>query len=447
MKNVLFVAYRFPPCGGTPVQRPLKFVKYLPEFGYRPIVLTGDNSDPRLARDPDLLKELADTIIYACTGNEHLVVHLPRKLGLSAIMSLGLRPDSGILAWVPIALRAARAIAREHPIHAIYTTVGPFSSALLGARLRQLWNVPWILDYRDPWTDGYQQMWPSKLHYWYECRQERCALTHADAIVVVTPTMRDMLVRRYPQFAPKIHVICNGYDSTDISTMGRSNNEGRLHLAYAGAIFDHRADLGHHQLNRLIRLGIEFLSYRLGKADYKTHSPYYLFHALHKLLDERPEWRDAIRLSIVGHIKQGNVELARELGLDDIVHHVGFLPHAECVQYVNQCDALVLLMQSPPPGHRSYIHSAKTFEYLAMRKPILGLLPEGDAADLLSRAGSGWCVDPRDIDAIKCRLQDMVERKQAGTLSIAPDTDFIAQFDRRELTRQLAALFASPIHR
>jgi len=100
-------------------------------------------------------------------------------------------------------------------------------------------------------------------------------------------------------------------------------------------------------------------------------------------------------------------------------------------------------LMSYADGDRSYIYSGKVFEYLATNKPILAAVPTGDARDLITRARAGWCVDPRDVGAIKSLLEDLIEKKMAGTLNTNPDQQYIRRFERRELTRQLAELFDS----
>ena len=444
MRNVLFVAYRFPPYGGPPVQRPAKFAKYLPAFGYRPLVLTTADHEPRMAYDPGLLAELGEVTIYPCRGDERWMIRWPRKLRLSPLLACSLRPDNGILAWGPAAFRAALRIARRHRIHAIYTTSPPFSSAILGQWLKARLGVPWVVDYRDPWTDDIMGIWPSRLHYRWEAAQERRVLASTDAVVVATPTMRELMVHRYPRLAGRIHAICNGFDPEDLAAAaaGAAEPAGppKLRIGFTGNLFNHDSDREIWKPYGLLGRWMSRVGYRLTAIDHATHSPYYLLQAVRGLLDECPELRDRIALTFAGSFGEKNRELVRQLKLSDMVSLPGFLPHAQSVPLM-QSDVLFLPILSGRDGRRGYIHSAKTFEYLATGKPILAAAGPGDCRDLIEQARAGWCVDPRDVVAIKALLRRLVQEKFAGTLGIDPHCEFIGRFDRRRLMGQLAALF------
>lgn len=450
-RNILFIAYHFPPYGGPGVQRSAKFAKYLPDFGYRPLVLTAAQGEIDCPLDTTLLAEQRDTAIFACRGYERLVERLPRGVNLHRVLSFFLRPDRNVLAWLPRARQTALKIARKYPIHGIYTSLCPYSNALLGQRLRKLLGAPWIVDYRDPWTDNTGLIWPTKLHYRFEVRQERRALEAADAVVVVAPTMKELLARRYPQWKSKIHVIHNGFDQEDmngfahrgLASWEERTRAGRLQIGFAGAMLDYDANPGGAQFGLLDKLWVCLLSYRLTVPDLTTRSPLYLLRAVRALLDQRPELEDAIALSFAGRFGSRNLQLVRQLKLENVVSVKGYLPHQQALRLLVESDVLFLPMQTEENGRRSYNVSAKVFEYLATGKPILAPVPQGDLCDLIRRAGAGWCVNPHDVGAIKSLLEKLIQKKTTGTLSTTPDRQFIRQFERRELTRHLAALFDS----
>lgn len=443
-KNVLFIAYEFPPQGESGVQRSAKFVKYLPEFGYRPLVLTAAEEEITYVTDSTLLEDIRDTTVFRCQGYEHFLVRLPDKIRLlRRLVRFFLPPDRNILAWLPKAKRMALDIAKQYPIDCIYTTSYPFSSAILGRKLKQLLGVPWVADFRDPWTDDAVIFWPSKLHYLIEQGQERRVVEAADAMIVVTPTMKDIMVRKYPQWANKVHMICNGFDSQDLPTDNRVRRGPPLRIGYAGKLHEYDRQAVAGKPGPLSRFWLSKMAFRLSPTDLSTHSPYYLLHAVRALLDERPELEDKIRLSFAGIFRDRNVELVRELELEKIVSVKGYLPHAESLQLLTESDVLFLPLLSWKDGRRSYIYTGKIFEYLATKKPILAAVPEGDARDLIREARAGWCVDPHDVDAIKALLEDLIEKKMAGTLSVDLDDHVIARFDRREAAKKLAAIFDS----
>jgi glycosyltransferase involved in cell wall biosynthesis len=434
VKNLLLVAHNFPPAAGPAVQRPAKFAKYLPEFGYRPLVLASGAPRNKHAPDQSLLDGLQQTEVVSCYGRERYLPLLQRA-GLGFLAKFCLLPDREVL-WVPAALRAATELAKQRPLHAIFTTVRPWSCVLLGQQLKKTLGIPWVLDYRDPWTTG-NTSWPTPLHRWHDVRQEREAVRAADAIVVVTPTMKELLVKAFPEARGKVHVICNGYDGEDFIDLTPAPPPDRLRIGYTGGLVDYDPFWG-----GLAALRAKLLRPRTS-SDWSTHSPFYLLRAVRALLDERPEWNDRIELCFAGGFGKANRRHVERLGLGHVVSVQGYLAHDRSVRLLMDCDVLFLPMVSPCDGQRSYNLSGKVFEYLAAGKPILAAVPEGDARDLIRRARAGWCVDPRDVESLRNHLRALVEQKLSGSTGSAPDREYVARFERRELTRQLAALLDS----
>jgi glycosyltransferase involved in cell wall biosynthesis len=437
-KNILLIAYEFPPRGGVGGQRSGKFAKYLPDFGYNPVVLTATQDVINLM-DETLLQQVADVTVFRCRGHEGLVQRLPRVL--DNLLRLCILPDTGAVTWVPRAKRMALEIHRRYPISAVYTSVGPFSSTLLGRKVKRLLGVPWVLDFRDPWTNATIGLWPTKFHHWLEVRQERRALEAADGVVVVTPTMKDLLVRKYPHWENKIHVICNGYDAADFENVQGTVPSDRLQIGYAGHVAGE--NMTGPEVGPIGRSLLSRLAYRNGMQDGTTRSPLYLFRAVRELLAEHPQWEEKIAICFAGTVSDEARKLARDLQVEKVVSFKGHLPHAQAIQVLMDSDVLFLPIQAETTGQRSYILSGKAFEYLATGRPILGAVPEGDLSDLLRRVRAGWCVHPRDVGAMKSLLEELIEKKLAGTLHADPDRAFIKQFERRELTRRMAEVFDS----
>jgi glycosyltransferase involved in cell wall biosynthesis len=441
-RNVLFIAYHFPPAGGPAVQRSMKFVKYLPEFGYRPLVVTAKNAECSVT-DASLLDELDGTSILRCDGYERWVIQLPRKLRLSPLTSFFLRPDKNVLAWVPSAFQAGQRLARQEGVAAIYTSIGPYSSVLLGARLKRQLGVPWIVDYRDPWTDDTMGVWPSRLHYRFECRQERRALAVADAVVVVTPGMREMMIQRYPRLASRIHLIPNGFDAADFAGLTPAPPRDRLRISYTGSCVDYDFRPEVVRVGGLVAAWLHCFGYRNGQLDLSTYSPLYLLRAVKELLCRQPQRAGKLELCFAGTFGQRNHDLVCTLGLQDVVRELGYVAHRESVRLLVDSDLLFLPLPTPDEGRRSYHYSGKIFEYLAAGRPILGAVPPGDARDLIEQTRAGWCVDPRDTPAFADLLATLMDRKLAGNLRIDPDRQAIGRLERRVLTGQLASLLDS----
>ena len=433
-RNVLFVAYYFPPRCGSGVQRSAKFAKYLPRCGYEPIVLTAALDDLPAARDDGLLRELPNVTVYRARSHEALV----RKLGaagLGPLISLLVRPDAESL-WRRHAVKLARKIAARHKIDLVYTSAQPWSSALVGLELKQMLGVPWVLDFRDLWAECTHATWPTRLHFWLDRWLERRVVREADAIVVVSPGMAQALAEAHPEHAHKLHVIHNGYDGDDIPESAPPLSSPRLKVAFAGRLQSWRQG---GPVRRLARA----LGYRNCVTDFSTHSPLYLLRAVSGLLAKRPDLAGRLRVDLIGQVGRDNEKLVTEMGLDRVVELGGRLSHHEAVAALQAADVLFLPMMTEEDERRSYNVSGKLFEYLALGKPILAAVPEGDAGDIVRRAGAGWVIAPYDVEGMTTLLAQLIERGPEMLRRLHRDEDYIRQFEREALARQLADLFAS----
>jgi glycosyltransferase involved in cell wall biosynthesis len=175
----------------------------------------------------------------------------------------------------------------------------------------------------------------------------------------------------------------------------------------------------------------------LGRVDILTRSHVYLVQALDLLLERRPELRTVVELHLAGNLTSDDVAIAQR----DVVHLHGYLPHTESVALARSADLLFLPMQDLPVGQRSRMVPGKTYEYLATGRPILAAVPDGDARDLVTRAGTGRACRPADAEGMARTISEEVDRRLDGVPLPQVREDLIARFERRELARDLAALF------
>jgi hypothetical protein len=187
VRRVLMVAYYFPPLGGAGVQRTLKFVKYLPEFDWQPVVLATKVSDARL-RDPSLEKEIPATVSVCRTPALTLPARLPWRLRSFIARWLLLVDEQ--LGWLPFAVSQGQRMIEEHGVEAIYTTSAPYTSHLIGARLKQRTGLPWVADFRDPWVGNVSSTFPTGFHLELAKRFESQVLQGAERVIVVSEPMR-----------------------------------------------------------------------------------------------------------------------------------------------------------------------------------------------------------------------------------------------------------------
>jgi glycosyltransferase involved in cell wall biosynthesis len=218
MTKILFIAYQFPPIGGPGVQRSVQLVRHLREFGYEPIVLTIRKSDiikGNYSTDESLCDLTStDTIIYRTPSVEPIgFIQFMNKLRIYRLFWFIFYPlfwERSAM-WPFFTYRKAKEIIKEHKIKLIYTTSAPFSSLLLGWLLKRNLKVKWVADLRDPFTDSYSWIFPTKLHWKLMRYFEKKILDVPDRLIVNTEAVKSLYRSRKIRDGKDIKVIMNGY--------------------------------------------------------------------------------------------------------------------------------------------------------------------------------------------------------------------------------------------
>lgn len=416
MKRVLYLAYFFPPLGGAGVQRSLKFTRYLPEHQWLPHVLTGPAG--YWIRDETLLDELDPRVQVERVGHWGArwmggAGAATRRSGrriqwLRRISRLFLVPDAYI-AWSRAAAEHGEALGRRNRFDAIITTSSPDSAHLAGARLQRRLGVPWIADFRDPWTRRMAYAPPTQLHDRWHHRMERAVLRHADRVIVTSEATREDFLRRTRGLPPeRVVVIPNGYDEADFAA-------AEAWLARAGESAGAIPPILHAgQLNPERPIG-----------------PY--LAGLRHLLERDPETARKAGTLFLGPHYDGHLQEVRAAGLQSLVRFEGNRPHVESVAALLRAHVLLLLEQNSERGR--LILPGKVWEYARSGRSILALVPAGGAADRLVRdLDAGRVVDPARPDQVADGIAELLAR--------APDSgasrEKIVPFERRALTAELA---------
>lgn len=424
-KKVLLISYLFPPVGGSGVQRALKFAKYLPEFGWDPVVLTVRAINYSVY-DPSLLKELSSEVEIIRTESldpQRLSVWAMSKSrsthpGGSVLLNSRFREGSKALSlyrfcrevfafpdpyigWIPFAYWQGLKAIRRHKIEAILVTMPPHSSAFVAKLLSRKTGVPYLLDLRDFWV-GFEPAphFSTRLHERANNLLEKWALRGASALTVFGEVLRNTLKERYPNIA-KCEVIPNGFDPMDVEGIAPAERpKGRNRIVFQGS------------LGTLVK---ECFS---------------VFLAALRILPD--EVRNSLDVIFVGRAFVGAEREVAEAGLERQVRFLGYLPHKEALRYLRSADATLLFI---PKDNRTLV-SGKVFEYLMVGSPIIACVePDGVCAELLRKAGCGeWISPPDDAQGL---AETLVAIAKAGWPR--PHSADIDQFSRRELTGRLAA--------
>lgn len=411
--NVLIIAYYFPPLGGAGVQRTLKFAKYLPKFSWQPHILTC-KIHGTYATD-DTLSEDIPAVVHVSRTNSiepDQFFLLLIKLRLGRIASFIRRwmfiPDTRI-GWIPDSVIQGRRIIKQHQIDLIYTTSSPYSSHLIGLLLKIFTGIPWVADFRDEWTQNAFSDYPTNFHKMINRLLEKQVLIHADKIISVSPLITDGLAKLVQELPDtKFATLTNGYDSEDFFEPISITKNRKFSLLYTGTL-------------------------------YGARTANYFLDAVSILIKEQKNLEEKIEINFIGTFSNLENEINKR-ALGNLVHNVGYLPHKETITRQKQADVLILFLPSVG-GDSAY--TGKIFEYLAARRFILALVPPGGvASQLIQNVNAGIVVEPENISAISEALSKLYHKWEDGKLTIDSDLSLIVKFDRVNITKNLAQIFA-----
>ena len=438
MKKVLIVTYYFPPSGGPGVQRVLKFVKYLPQFGWQPVVLTVQDGDYP-ARDESLLAEIPKHAVVCRTkifepyrlyrkltgkpANAPVdVENIPqggKKKSLTESLAEFVRstffiPDARI-GWYPYAVPAGLRIIKEHHIEAIYSSSPPYTTSVIARKLHHATGLPWVAGFRDPWT-GFLST-PDR---WYfprmiDERLERSVFRDASAVEAAWRGILRDVTGKIPDIdKSKLVYHPNGFDSDDYPDL-KSRKNNRFTVTYTGSMY--------------------------GKRNPKT-----FLEAVEGLVKNGRVDPKKIQLRFIGRFGSEVRTMLEQSSIHDSIEVIAYLPHSESVEALLRSDALLLIVDEAAGSDE--IVPGKVFEYIGAQRPILALAPEGAIATLMRETRSGFVAANQDIPAIQAGFIECYDNFLYHKSTFEQDREAVKRYDRREITRQLAALLdtLSPRH-
>ncbi len=420
MKKVLIIAYYWPPSGGPGVQRWLKFVKYLPHFDIEPIVYIPENPHYPI-EDATLVTEIPKDVVI----HRHPIFE-PYRLASLVSSKKTKRISSGIIQtkdpsllekgmlwirgnffipdarkyWVKPSVKYLSALLKEEQINTVITTGPPHSVHLIGEQLKQKHTVKWIADFRDPWTSiGYHK----KLRLTKASRKKHKFLEHlvlnkADCLLVTSQTTK----KEFAAITEKpISVITNGYDS---NYQGGANLDQRFTIAHIGSLLAGR-------------------------------NPKNLWKALSDLASENELFRTALQLDFIGVVSQEVMDSLYRYELGPYINLKGYVSHKEAMRKQQQAQ-LLLLIEIDSEETKGII-PGKLFEYMAARRPILGVGPkEWEAGQLILETNSGAVFNYENLSELKDLIKNWFEKYRESTLHLASKN--IEKYSRKALTEQLA---------
>ena len=436
-RRIIFVSYFFPPIGGAAAQRPIQLLRHLSRHGYEPVVITGPgNTGGRWTPgDASLARTIPDDLdVRRVPGPEPSEISRWRS---RAERWLGRRSEWARW-WIEGVVDEAAAV--EGDVALVYTVISPYETSEACTRIASARDVPWVPDLGDPWALDDMAMYPTALHRRLEVRKMRRGLETAARIVMSTPEaerrVRDTLGVR-PE---RMWIVPNGFDEADFrGDAPRREPDGVIRVVHTGYL---HAELGRGQKASARAHGL--LGGGSPGVEILTRSHIFLLEAVNNLLEKRPAVGRRIEVHLAGVTTQTDEEIAQTC---PAVRLHGYLPHAESVRLLETADLLFLPMQKLARGLRSGNVPGKTYEYLASRRPILAAVPEGDARDLLERAGATYVCEPDDVAAMEEILAARVRSLDGGEPPPARNREVVAEYEWGNLAARVASALDSILGR
>jgi glycosyltransferase involved in cell wall biosynthesis len=430
MRRVAFVSYYFPPIGGAGAQRPARFVRYLREHAWDPIVVTGPGpAEGRWTpRDEALLADIPpDVEIRRVSGPEP-----PHSIGWTARAERWFGNETPWARWWFDGAVAAGAGLED--VDLVYAWMSPFESATAAAELGRRLGTPWVADFGDPWALDEMMVYPTRWHRACERRRMRDALASAGAVVMSTPdAVRRVRESIHELDGTEVLSIPNGFDRSDFEQPMEPRRDGAFRIVHTGYL---HTELGlrqrHHALFK------RALGGTIPGVDFLTRSHVFLLEAVAEVLESDPEAASVLEVHLAGVVSDSD---RRAAAGSSAVRMPGYLSHDRTLELLRTADLLFLPMQDLPLGIRAGIVPGKTYEYLGSDRPILAAVPDGDARDLLTEAGSAFLCRPGDVDCMARAIAAQLERFRAGEATQVPRPEVVARYEYRALTARLAQVF------
>ncbi len=413
LRNLLVIAYYFPPLGLSGVQRTQKFVKYLPQFGWKPTIITVTPTG-YFAQDYTLLDELKNKPIEIIRVGSLDPNRFFRKKGIVKMPSERIRkifsflsdtffiPDNKI-GWKRNVLKQVGELLKKNNYSLIFSTAPPFTDFIIANEIYQKYKIPYVLDYRDAWLDYPIKYYPTPLHKYLNYKYEKDALHSAKKIITTNRKVKELILKRYKFLEYNdIEIIPQGYDPEDFvrnKPLPRPPVK-KMRITHAGVFYGKR-------------------------------TPKFFFQALEKLFNEKPNLMDKIEVFFIGNFKDEDKKLIDKYKLGGVVNLLGYLDHQKCIQYLMSSDLLWLMLdnETQSPG--------KVYEYIGAKKPILANVPDGFIKQTLEEFSCNTVLPPFEVDRTKHAIYSYYCKFEDG-YNYQFEEEKINIYNRVELTNKLA---------
>ena len=404
LRKILIITYYWPPSGGPGVQRVLKFCKYLKESDWKPIILTVENGDFPVF-DQTLEKDVVKYEIYKSKSYSfHKIFNFFNKNSTTPTFQLSSAKQDGFLiklfrwirlnmvipdgriGWYFDSINIGKKIFEENKIDAIFSSAPPYTTHLIAKNLALLNNLPWIADFRDPWTDRFYNY--ENKRWWITSKLdkvlENSVINSAQKCVTVSKEISR-------SFKGDFKVIQNGYDEEDFLNVYPNKEEENVVIRYLGTMT-------------------------------KSQNPKNFFEAISNLNYNQSKYK----VELIGNIHPDVKVYIQNQGFEKFVEFISYVDHSEAIQKMVNSHFLLLVI--PNTAKNKGIVTGKLFEYIRSMSKIIMIGPlDSDAAEIINNTSSGRCFDYDNST-------DIIQYLESGKY---PETINFEKYSRKNLTSEL----------
>ena len=427
LKRVLIITYYFPPRPGVASLRLRGLAKYLPEFGWEPVILTAF-----LPVEPDKQFQVIQTPypgdvsallkkklhLHPNKGfQEQVGVPLAIREGRKSFTTKMITFIKEIVAypdeqkkWYPFAVETGEKIIEENNFEVIISSSGPMTSHLIAKELKSRFNIPWVADLRDLWTQNHYYPY-GVIRKWLEKRFEINTLSQADALVIISKPAAEKLQSLHNN--KSVFAIPNGFDPDDVNTSIPLTKE--FSITYTGQLYQ-------------------------GKRN-----PELLLRAISELIIQKLIDRNNIKIRFFGPTQYWLEQDIKKYNLNGIVKQYGMIPREVALKKQRESQILLLLNWDDPDERGVY--TGKIFEYLAAKRPVLAIGgPKGVVSELLTETNSGF--HSSNLENLKIFIMKCYEDyEKKGRVQYCGKLEKINKYSHYEMAKKFSKVLENVINK
>jgi len=321
------------------------------------------------------------------------------------------------IGWMPFALRAALKIVKEEKVDLLFSTSLPNTCHLVAFMLKKKLGLPWVADFRDPWTQNPYVTYPKPILK-IEEPMEKVVIRNADKVTTTNSFFKNGFIQKYlDEPKGKFVTITHGFDPDDFQKV-ETTGEHKFVVTYTGSL-------------------------------YGTRKPDVFLEAVNELLSEDPSLKDQLKIRFVGRMGRSVENMIHRYDLEDTVEVCGHVSHERALEYLLNSSILLLITGI---YHKIAVKNSsgkvfdefpgKLVEYLAIGRPILALaMNRGTVARMINSTRTGVVVHPNDKEGIKKAIRDFYSLHKSGNLKMKPNLEEIKKYNIRISVKKLSEVF------